>query len=180
MSWQDDLTPRVRQLQIIVGALTAGCLFFLAITLVVPMPGGPANGQVPLVTYVALAFAASALVLRVVVPNLIVSAGLRRIAPGDRGSPSRSSDGRENASPDEAELVRTLFGLLQTRTIVAGALLEGSAFFLLVAYLVERSPLALGAALALIIGLALHIPTVGGTAHWVEDQLAQVTGGGAP
>jgi hypothetical protein len=54
--------------------------------------------------------------------------------------------------------------------IAGAALFEGAAFFLLVAYLVERSPWSLAAAIVMIIGVALHFPTQQRVADWIERQ----------
>ena len=67
-----------------------------------------------------------------------------------------------------------LFVVFQTRTIVAGALLEGTAFFALITYMIERSPLALTLAVLLILGVAVHFPTRSGVIRWIEDQLRLV------
>ena len=60
----------------------------------------------------------------------------------------------------------------QTRMIVGAALLEGPAFFLLIAYLIERSPWSLAAAIFMILGVAAHFPTEQRVAEWVEQQMS--------
>ena len=70
----------------------------------------------------------------------------------------------------ENEAGRLAF-VYQTKTIIAGALLEGCAFFLLVVHMIEGSPISLGAALALILALAMLMPTRGRIVRWIENQL---------
>jgi hypothetical protein len=48
--------------------------------------------------------------------------------------------------------------------------LEGAVFLLLIAHLVERSPVSLILAVVLIVALARHIPTRAGVESWMEDQ----------
>ena len=64
-----------------------------------------------------------------------------------------------------------LIDLLQTKIIVAGAILEGAVFFLLIAYMAEHSMLCLSAAVVLLLLLVAQMPTSGRATYWVEDQL---------
>jgi hypothetical protein len=56
------------------------------------------------------------------------------------------------------------------KTIFAAAVLEGAAILLLIAHLVEDSPLSLGVAIVLIVVLAAHFPTESRVDGWIEDQ----------
>lgn len=169
--WQDELTPIVRQLQIIVGALTAGCVTFLIIALLVT--GGKAvEGETPMVTCVAVAFAVMALITRMVVAGIMVSHGRRTILQTSRRSPQDQGLQPADAnSPKRTADARKLFPLLINSTIVSAALLEGAAFFALIAYILEQSPLSLIVAIVLIVGLAFYMPTRSRAVHWIEDQL---------
>jgi len=145
--------------QIIMASLVGGCVFFLAVVLSIRLRGGAAPaGPGPLLAYVAVGFAVMALVARAVVPTVLVRAGLRRLAA------------RQTEASDPAGAVAALWRLFSTRTIVCGAILEGAAFFALVAYLVEGAAIALAVALLLIAALALHFPTRSGTARWIQRQ----------
>ena len=64
-----------------------------------------------------------------------------------------------------------LFCVFQTRTIVATALLEGTAFFALISYMIGRSPVALALAIVMMVAVAGHFPTRAGVIGWIEDQL---------
>jgi hypothetical protein len=175
--WQETLTPVLRTLQIIVGALVAGCSFFLAIVLIVSRDGAGGGGQ-PLLSYVAIACGVIALLAGAVAARAIVAAGRRNILRKAGRAPiggTRSMHHRMGVRGDTSEesaVVASLLPLLSSATIAACAMLEGAAFFLLVAYLVEQWLPALIVAVAMIVLLALHLPTRSRVIHWVEDQLA--------
>jgi hypothetical protein len=178
IDWREEIGPQVRTLQIVVAALTAGCLTFMAIAVFMVQSGqAPAadNDMPPIITYLALGFAGVAIVLRMIVPRMIESAARKRIADGTWQPPTT---GQQRA--EIVQLVERLgdagklLPVLMTRTIIAGAILEGSAFFALIAYLLGRSPLTLAAAVVLVIGVALNFQTRSSAVHWIEDQLAAV------
>jgi len=147
-------------LQIIVGALAFGCIFFLMIVLVIGLQAGPVADQGGLlVTYVAVAFAVVALLARQVVPAVIAAGGRRRITRG------------KTDNLEQPAVRHTLFAVFRTRTIVGAAIIEGVTFFMLIAYLLERSPLALILAVVLILGIASHLPTRSGVTRWIDGQL---------
>ncbi|HUT89904.1 MAG TPA: hypothetical protein VMY37_10425 [Thermoguttaceae bacterium] len=181
---QEEIARRVRVPQIIVAALVAGLLVFLVIVLVVIQQGFAGVPETaPILTCVALAFALSAVLARLIVPNLIVAQGRRNIIQGTWQVPmsAQSQSGYGQTMQQEcAQFVertgdagRLLF-VFQARTIVAAAVLEGPAFFVLITYMIGRSPLALILAVFLILGVALHFPTQSGVIHWIDDQLRLV------
>jgi hypothetical protein len=53
-------------------------------------------------------------------------------------------------------------------------LLEGGCFMALVAYMIERQTVSLGAAAVLLAGLILHFPTRGRVEAWMDDELRRV------
>ncbi|MEE9602811.1 MAG: hypothetical protein V3V75_05865 [Thermoguttaceae bacterium] len=171
--WQDELTPVLRQLQIITGALVAGCLFFMVIALV--FTGGQFQAtDFPILSYTAAGFAFVTLILRIVVPGFIVGNGRRRIA---RGTFQMSISGLSPnliGSFERTGDAGKLWMVLYTSTIVSAASLEGAAFFALIAYLADQSPLSFMIAIALIVGVILHIPSRSRIIHWTEDQLTQL------
>ena len=76
--------------------------------------------------------------------------------------------------PEEAGDAGKLYMLLQSRTIVAAALLESPGFFWGIIHLLTHSPLSLIAAILLILGVAAHFPTRSRVIHWIENQLRLV------
>lgn len=63
-----------------------------------------------------------------------------------------------------------LEALYQTPTIVQQALLEGAAFFQVIAYLLEGQPLNLGLTLGLILRLTLLFPKREAVERWIGTQ----------
>ncbi len=170
--WREQLPLQVRVLQIIIGALSLGCIFFAVIVIVAAKTSFKNAGNQLDVTYIALAMAGLIFVLCIFLPHIIVSQGrkniLRTIFPAARTvSDSDAGEKRE----DENRVAQPLTQLLQTKTIVAGALLEGAIFFLLIAYMIERSNLSLLAAAALLILLIAQMPTMRRVTNWIENQL---------
>lgn len=149
----------VMTLQIVVAALVTGCIFFAAIALVLEPPTNlqMSDSQQPM-TYALIVFALIVLTARVVVPSKIVSNGLRQLA-------------QKTDDVDSAAAIGGVWAILQTRTIVAAALIEFLTFFSLIVYLVDKSPLALLLAVLLIIVLAAHVPTRSWTESWIEARL---------
>jgi hypothetical protein len=166
--WQDDVTPALRRLQIIVAGIIAGCLVFLGVVLVIAKP--PDLDRQPMLSYAALACAALAIVSRIVLVAALTTVGRRAIG---RELPSSARDGAGPPADQRPsmDLVHSIWGLFTMRTICAAAILEGAAFFLAVAYLLEGfwpAPVAAG---LLIVGLLLHVPTRSGMVRWSEAQL---------
>jgi hypothetical protein len=169
--WQDDLTPVLRQLQIIVGAMVFGCACFLVVVLA--LTGGKgAEGETGMISYLAVAFTVMALITRIIVPGMIVAQGRQTIR--QTTSSSRPDQGLHTAGADscqETADARRLFSLLTNSTIAAAALVEAPAFFAIMAYLLEQPPLSLILAVLLILGVATHMPTQSRATNWIEGQL---------
>lgn len=160
MAGQDALTAAVRKLQIVVAAMCAGCLTFLAIAVIVGRNGQSA--LVPIVSYIAVGVAVLQLVVRLIVPGIIVAQGRKKIL-------------RETTAGESTdEWTSKLMPLMMTKTIFAAAILEGATFFLLIAYLVEKTPWVLAFAIALVVGIALHLPTQSSAQAWMDSQLRRL------
>jgi MFS family permease len=157
-SWQDRMQLPLRVLQIVVFALATGCAFFTAIAVFISL-GESWPWRLSPITLLALIFGGCALFARLVVPSLIVAQGRKKIPEQQSG-----------VDKLDANLALQLMGLLSTRTILAGALLEGVIFFLLIAFLVEHSPIALAAAALLWLLLVALFPTQRWGISWIEDQ----------
>ena len=166
--WQDEVTPLLRRLQLIVAAITIGCAVVLAIVLLIAKP--PDADRQPLITYVALAVAVLAIVSRIAFVGAIVTIGRRAIA---RDLPTSTRDNLRDSGDlaPSADLLYKLWGLCTMRIVGGAAVLEAAAFFLAVAYFLEGFWPAPAAAALLIIGLLLHTPTRSGLILWTETQL---------
>ena len=141
----------VRVTQIITGAMVSGVVTFAAI--VVFVLGGlndPSNGFI--ISGIAAAFAGVAFVLHLVIPSLIAA------------KQSRGADRQQ------------LYGVYQMKTIIGLGLLEGAAFFNLVACLVEHSWWSLAIVGGLCFWMLAMIPTRTKIEHWVEAQQMSLGG----
>jgi hypothetical protein len=157
----NSLAPRVRVMQIIGFALVMGVVVFMGIALFLRSTGNlNPPPEVPLVTYLGLALGSMQLVLFFVLPAIFVKSGRTRMSVTEDtlGNP---------ASADSAE---QLCGLYQTSLIIGDALLEGAAFYFLVAYLVEGQLLALIVAGFFLVILILQFPTRSRVERWIERQ----------
>ena len=165
---REPLAGQVRVLQIIVASVVLGPVAFLGYVLFMAPPAEKDGGG--FMTYVACGVAAAAVAARLFAPPLIVRSQRRQIAAGV-WSPSGQTGGRLKTPTTDAGKLAAVYA---TRTIVAVVVLEGAVFFLVVAYLLERNPLALAAAIPLIVVIAAHFPTQARVAEWVERQLRQL------
>ena len=158
----------VRTLQIIIGAMVAGCGMFLVIVLVIA--GGSSKvSDPPVITYLACTVAAAAVVAHLIIPGIVVAQARRKIVAGtwnivQRNQPPTSADGAEQDD------VGKLTQWFMVRTIIVAVILEGPVFFLLVAHMLEHSPLSLVLAVVLILALAAQFPTHSRVDRWIEDQ----------
>lgn len=170
---ENQLAAKVRVLQIIVIALAIGPAVFLVMTQFMPARVAPA-GQNQILTWLGLGMALSTIVVRLIVPNLMATAQRKKIAAGVGMSAARGGAAMEE--PTDRSLTREKLALVyQTRTIVGCALLEGAAFFNTILCLIAPSPVSLGTAIVLILGVAAHFPTPGRVAQWIETQEQLIT-----
>lgn len=159
-----ELAAAVRNAQIVVGAITAGTLTFLVVALVarreglVPQPGPQAT---PLITYTALALGSSTIVALAFAPGWIVAAGRRKIA-------------QQLAETERAERAAAarppLAALFLKRTIVSAALAEGSAFFAIIAAMIEGQWVALAVASVMIALVIWQFPSQVSAERWLDEQ----------
>ncbi len=157
------LSARLRVMRIVVLALALGVATFLVIVIVVRQQSGaqPAPDP-PLLTYMALGFAALMTVLQAVIPGLMVTSGRRQIARG-----KWPAAGHGPAPVDDAG---KLCALYQVRLIVGAAMAEGAAFFSLIAYLTEGEVATLAAAAFMLVLVLLRFPTRFGLESWLAEQ----------
>ncbi|MBY0395450.1 MAG: hypothetical protein K2X91_03130 [Thermoleophilia bacterium] len=125
---------------------------------VVVTPPAPSQG----LTRAAAAFAAIGLVLSSLVPWMMGRSLRRRRAAGAYVTPEESG-----LPPGDEGCLASIY---QTRALIGAALIEGAGVFATVAYLIERSPLALGLALGLLVVLMMRIPTAAVVAAWIDEQ----------
>jgi hypothetical protein len=143
-----------RLLQIIIFSLVMGATAFLVVVLVVPAPERLNETLV----WPGVGFGVLQLVLAAVVPQII----LRKQRQAAVSGPTPISE------------VGSLVAGIQVRRIIAGALLEGAAFFNLVAYMQGRQVVSLAMAGALIAGLVTLIPLRSLVEQWVETEVRTI------
>lgn len=170
--YRRSLAIRIRTLQIIVASLTLGPLIFLLVVVFAIQPPQPpqpiAFGAVNLTT-ISLGFAAAAVAVRAFVPATIVARARR-----EAGQNAASNGGRRNDDDQRATTVFALWNAYMVKTIVGAAILEGTCFFLIVAYQLERQPIALSTAAAFLTAVACHFPTSSRIDNWIENQVQRV------
>ncbi len=156
-------------MRIIAGALIGGVVTFAGVASVVvfgqapaAQPGGqpPAQNGSEIVMYLAMAFAAVAVVMSFVVSNLVSAAGVKGVA-------KMAKDG---TATGPKELFGRLLAVAQTKVIIALALVEGAAFFNLIAFIITKSLIPPAVVGALLLVMAIHFPTKFKLARWLEDQ----------
>jgi hypothetical protein len=198
---QDYIGKITRTSQILVGALVAGVLIFLAIAWfvdvgpVAPAPAGPgaAQGAAPgnapgagaagdaafvarLLTYMAVCWAAVAIALSFLVPALVAKQQRRQIASGTWAPPTQQGGRGSQIRPESWNTDSgKLAAVYQQQLIIGAALVEGAAFFTGVAYMLGRDPIALGVALLLVAMLVLQFPTIQRVERWIDGQQEKLT-----
>lgn len=172
-SWHDEVGRRVITIQIIVTALFVASLGFLAVVAVLVQMGTvePNKEGAFAMNLVLVLFLIADMIARFIAPAVVVAQGRRKIAAGQWSLPEGPGQAQIASFIERTGDAGRLLGLYNTKTIIASALLEGVAFFAIVVYLMTQSMVGLVVAIALILGLAFHIPTRSGVLHWIEDQL---------
>jgi hypothetical protein len=120
----------------------------------------------PFLTYTAIAFAAIMLPLSLVVPGTIVAQNRRALAAGKSTVSPPQGIGTETPATETGRLAM----IYQQQLILGAALNEGPAFCAAAAYLIEKSPIALGLAMLLVVGLILRFPTRRRVELWIDQQ----------
>ena len=144
-----DATKIGRISQIIAGALIMGVVMFGCVAFFVAN-GEPAKS--PMVALIGVGMAAMAVMVRFIVPAIIVNGG--------KASLKEASD---------AEQTSLLAGLYQTKMIVGMAVLEGAAFFNLIAYMTEKQFWSYGVVAFLVGVMAISFPSQGQFESWAEE-----------
>ncbi|MEQ9410526.1 MAG: hypothetical protein RIK87_22515 [Fuerstiella sp.] len=148
------------QLKIITLALVSGAVVFMGIALFISK--GALVGEPDLLAWIGIGFAALQAVIHVVVPNMVANQALNAISS------------RQLQEADmEARMLLVTPVFLQ-RHIIACALLEGAAFFNIVAYIVSEFWGSLAVAAACIVLMLLKFPTASTVQWWAQDQVREI------
>jgi hypothetical protein len=167
---RDEVTPGVATIQIINGALVAGVLTFLGISLFLRArhPDGVFGPALPeanrLLPLFAIVLAVGNALAAFWIPRTIVQGLRRALAEGrwkdpgvGRGEPATTDAGR-------------LLSAYTTARIVQLALLEGAAFLCLIVYYLRGDALMLLVALGLVAAMLVGWPTRGRLDAWLGQQ----------
>jgi hypothetical protein len=148
-------------------ALIGGVFVFLAIVLFV-VKSDPPQGS-PLLTCIGLGFGALALVFAFIVPVFVGGTIKRALVDGRRVElPAQYK------APAEVGIIGNLLFLFQTRLIVGYAILEGAAFFNLVAYMLERQDVNLAMVGLLLGAMLVKFPTRGKLVSLLTDETRSI------
>jgi hypothetical protein len=155
---ESTLAPRVMTMRIIVISLLFGILMFIGIAVFTRTTGQMAPPpDVPMLSYIAFIAAAPMLLAALLVPRLIESAAIGKMAKGS-----------------ESPRVGQLLPIYQQRLIVRSALFEGPAFFSLVAFMIEGQWAMLAIAAVMALGIATGFPSISGVRGWMENRLETI------
>jgi hypothetical protein len=142
-------------MQIVVGALAAGIVSFLVVVLVIGQPQAPLPGD-RLLTYLSVAVGLVAVVVALILPGVIVRNNRQAVL---EGKATASTPKQAPPLPETLREIGSLATGYQTALIVRSALLEGAAFFALVAFMLQQQKLSLIVAGALLLSLLGGFPT---------------------
>jgi hypothetical protein len=156
----------IRTTRIIVIALIVGVVFFGGFLVTMGLANRQPN-QI-LIAYIAAGFAAVAIPTSIFASSALANKAVQSIAAGTFKTPGQM---RHMQIDDDLSRLALVY---QQKTIVAGAFLEGAAFFNLVAYMLEGQNYSLLIAVGLVALLAVHIPRTPAVETWLEHRLERV------
>lgn len=158
-------------LQIIVGSLAGGLIFFMIAVVGVHQVGAmdmPLEGELQVLTYLGLGGVGVSLVVPGIVSNVIVSSGRRQIAADLASRDRERTATRTSASGDF--VTERLRALLQTKTIVESAMTEAGGMLAVAVFMVNGNRLCALGAVFLAAILLLRMPTKARLAEWLDAQ----------
>lgn len=146
-----------KTMQIIVGALAAGIVSFFVIVLAITTSNPPKPPDTPMLSYMAVVAAAVACVAAMFIPGIVLRSQRQAIL---NRRPALETDRRGGQPVSEAErnLMPYVHGC-QTALIIRSAILEGAAFFCLIAYMQEGLNWGVICAFVLLLIILAGMPT---------------------
>ncbi|MCA9010421.1 MAG: hypothetical protein KDB01_11775, partial [Planctomycetaceae bacterium] len=142
-----SFTDAVRGMQIIAAALMTGVLVFLGIVLMMTQGDVLGTHTPEMVTILGAGFGVLAIVNHFVIPKIIAGSQLRQIV--SNGFSELDAESKSDR----------LLSVYRGQLIVALAMLEGAAFFNLIALMVEKNVVALGVATLLLSAMVFRFPS---------------------
>lgn len=160
-----QLDQAVKVMRLIIVALTMGVVMFGVITLFLQV--ADRGGRPILIAWIAAGFAVVNLLMRQVMGTVLSASARKQIAAGTWQPPQKNSV----RVPENATHADRLLMSFQTRLIVRAALLEGAAFFNLIAFMIERQTWSFGIAGALAAINLSTFPSRDSVLYWIRQQL---------
>ena len=152
----------VRTMQIIAAALMIGVLSFLLVVLLMTKGDVLGLNNPSLITLIAAGFGFLMIVIHFVVPGVISNQQIgNSVAGGQKGV-------------DEESKKQQVLAIFQIQLIVGLALLEGAAFFNLIALMIGKSGFSLGVVVLLVCLMLMKFPTRDKVSFWVQDKLREM------
>lgn len=152
----------VRGMQIIAAALMAGVLVFLGIVLVTTQGDVFGTHTPEVVAILGAGFGVIAIVNHIVIPQIMASSQLRQIVAN--GFSELDTESKSDQ----------LLGVYRGKLIVALAMLEGAAFFNLIALMAEKNVLSLVVTFLLLGLMVFRFPSRDKVVFWVQDKLREL------
>ena len=159
---REYVSKTIRVLQIIVMVMVMGIATFTIAAVLVQREDIP---EEPLLVYFAAGFSVLVLPPWVLVPSLIVRSSCQALANG-----TGRLQHMRHVIPEDVGASGQLAGIYQTKGIVALALLEGAAFFNLIAFFFERQTLSLGITIMILVLQLTHYPSLTRAENWIRRQ----------
>ncbi len=161
---QEYLDRFTTTVQIIAGSLAFGVLVF-AFVVIMMQPEQADVDDTGINSLMAAGASAVALMASMVVPR-VIRANMRQLIAD--GKPL----GQNIPAPVATELgdVGSLTAMFQTTLIVGIAILEGAAFYNLIAYMLEHQTINLLCAAGLLTAILFKFPTRGGIEIWINSE----------
>jgi cadmium resistance protein CadD (predicted permease) len=150
----EALTPRIKVLQIICGALMLGILVATALVSVVQTK--PINSNLELLPLIGVAAAVMGSMAALFIPVMNRKQAVKRIAD-------------EKVVPEK--LPERLFAMFQTSKIIGFAMLEGPAFLNVMSWFLESSLISLGVVIVILVLMVMGFPGTGRTLNKIEDMI---------
>jgi hypothetical protein len=167
---QNQLSQQLMTMRIIAGALCIGVAVFAVIVLALK----PSEAEEPFLAFLALLVSVACVVAAALLPRMVARSGRHVSADGPAGQPPAAS----RSDANQVELVTRAMAVHQTRLIVSLAILEGAAFFNLVAYMIEGQLVSVAVAFVLWVLMLVQFPSRPRTEGWVADEVRNARGGG--
>lgn len=152
------LEQSLKTMPIIAQALITGVIGFLAVAWFIKSDPDP-NAGAPMMTYMAAGFTLINLSIRAVLIGVIPKNQIQL----QRHNITDSDEGRKR-----------LAGIYQTRMIIGMALCEGSAFFAIIAWMLESNGLALGVVVFILVVMISSFPFRQRVLDWIEVQIFEL------